>query len=194
MPSFSFFLDAVLDPTEEVCDQSCNDRLPHFNDDLLSIDRSNRRVRWYSGRGLHLKRQYQLKYSPLDAKFCVFNSEADASNNAVRSMIPAVAILLSNGVLSLHYFSGESYEVNLPSDVRMMLAMEEGLLFQRVRTNVNIMNNVNDGDELYFPTPEAIMSHPSSKEAIGIEEDLVPMFFSLDHPLAPFRHIYSNIR
>ncbi len=120
--SYKFSTSRFISGSEQVC----SGPLSH---DILTIDHAQSSVTWYSVGGVRIVKQFQMSSSiPLDAQFCSFELFPGTTHSSTNS---AVAILLSNGDLHIHLFTGELYEIHLPFAVKKMVAMVNGLLFQR---------------------------------------------------------------
>jgi len=117
--------------------------------DILTINTAANSVTWHSNGAVRIVRQFKLNNAPLDAQFCAFESfpgtvsHSGPPNNAV-------AILLTNGDVHINLFTGELYEIHLPFTVKKMIALSNGLLFQR---------QTDGGDALQFYW----LNHPISQ-------------------------------
>jgi hypothetical protein len=132
---FVFNHVASLSCAERVEEQHTSSK----NGDFLTIDACKRQVHWYAAGGIRTVRQYSFANKPVDATFCYFETKSiKPSNNSKSCAIVttivrknAVAVLLSNGDLHVHFFNGEWCEMHLSIPVCSMVSVPTGLLFQR---------------------------------------------------------------
>lgn len=117
--------------------------------DILTINTSTNSVTWHSNGAVRIVRQFNLSNAPLDAQFCSFESFPGTVAHSGPSN-DAVAILLTNGDVQINLFTGELYEIHLPFTVKKMIALSNGLLFQR---------QTDGGDSLQFYW----LNHPISQ-------------------------------
>ena len=119
--SYKFSTSRFIPGSEQACSGS-------LSQDILTINHTQSRVTWYSAGCVRIVKQFHMSNLPLDAQFCSFELFPGTTRSSTNS---AVAILLSNGDLHVHLFTGELYEIHLPFAVKKMIAMANGLLFQR---------------------------------------------------------------
>eukprot|EP01039_Chlorochromonas_danica_P006496 gene6496-7162_t len=112
--------------------------------DFLTIHQESGQVTWYSQRGLKIHRSYSFSRPPLQAIFTLFDSFSltSTSTQLTTSTTPlfsksgqtesilAVAILVTEFELHIHYESGEQFLILLPIAISALVSTPQGILLQ----------------------------------------------------------------
>jgi hypothetical protein len=102
--------------------------LPASDIGILCYHPNGRYLQWSSLSGGRVIRRIVCETEPLDATFCSFKDPhaVDAASSR------AIAILLSENKILLNMFTGETFEVSLPSPISKIFANQHGLVLQRI--------------------------------------------------------------
>lgn len=93
---------------------------------ILGTD-GDKELIWYSKNGVRVQRSISCAQVPLDAVICDFIVTSTAESHKTS----AIAILLTEDLLQLHLFNGETFDIHLPVPMSMICSSSEGLLLQR---------------------------------------------------------------
>lgn len=108
----------------------------YLQGDFLAINRDNGTLTWYSPYGIKINRTYSFPRTPLHAIFCLFDThDVGAVASSQTSETAAVAILVNEFELQIHYESGEKFEILLPVAVNNIFSTPVGILLQVSRSH-----------------------------------------------------------
>jgi hypothetical protein len=82
---------------------------------------------WFSKNGITVLRSISCAQIPIDAVICDFKVTSSVEGHKTS----AIAILLTEDLLQLHLFNGETFDIHLPAAMSMIYSSSEGLLLQR---------------------------------------------------------------
>jgi hypothetical protein len=138
--AFQFYTSKVLGGGQEILEQLG----AQVDGNSLVVQGSS--VKWYAHGGIQLVKHLSFQLKPLDAKFFHFSGGQGVAGVSPATKL-ALAVLLPNDDVHVCLASGETHDIHLPCPVRAMIALSQGLLFQRdaysteVRTQFLLLSN-----------------------------------------------------
>jgi hypothetical protein len=122
--AFQFYTSKVLGGGQEILEQLG----AQVGGNSLVVQGGS--VKWYAHGGIQLVKHLSFQLKPLDVKFFHFSGGQGVAGVAPATKL-ALAVLLPNDDVHVCLASGETHDIHLPCPVRAMIALSQGLLFQR---------------------------------------------------------------
>jgi hypothetical protein len=145
--ALEFTVTSSIPTGEEICDQQGGEvwltRMGVVHGDFLTINSKDKTVKWYGPGGNEVKRVYHLSKLPTMAIFCYLQVSLDlhrmeqhSSPNrhhpttAVPDRQLAVAVLTNEDILHIFMYTGEHFDIILPSVMEKIVSTPFGLVLQ----------------------------------------------------------------
>ena len=136
--ALEFSISSSIPRGEQICDQHGGEiwltRMGVIKGDFLTLNSKEKVVKWYGSGGNEVKRVYSITKIPTMAIFCYLNVSVDLmcdpspSQKIDRQL--AVAILTNEDIMHIYMYTGEHFDIILPSVMEKILSTPFGLILQ----------------------------------------------------------------